>query len=37
MDEDLRDGEGLRPFQAIQTYRYIEAIFHLGKVVRDKL
>ena len=27
MDEDLRDGEGLRPFQAIQTYRYIEAIF----------
>ena len=23
----LRDGEGLRPFQAIQTYQYIEAIF----------
>ena len=23
----LIDGEGLRPFQAIQTYQYIEAIF----------
>ena len=23
----LRDGEGLRPIQAIQTYQYIEAIF----------
>ena len=23
----LRDGEGLRLFQAIQTYQYIEAIF----------
>ena len=23
----LGDGEGLRPFQAIQTYQYIEAVF----------